>query len=145
MAVSKPQCGSHLPTLPMRLISRPSFNHFGNRFLCMSAVRNSRSLRRCGNAGIPVDNVHELIRRPQGPLLWKDAKRRGRIPVSPSKWALVSHDKRHAKSSGNYHRVPGGTGRLVVLGQSSPAASVKAAPALTRLLLRRAARICLCP
>ena len=40
---------------------------------------------------------------------------------------VVSHDERNAKGSGNYYRFPGGAGGLVVLGQSSPAASVKTA------------------
>ncbi len=131
----------------MRLIGRfPSIisdRAFGNALLLMSAASNHQFLQALWERTISVHKARGLIRRPQDPL-----ERCGKAWTNSGfsfKVAVVSHDKRHAKSSGSNHRVPWGVGRLVILGQSSPAASVKAAPALTRLLLRRATGICLCP
>src|SRR2546430_8253692 len=42
----------------------------------------------------------------------------------PFQSAVAAHDERNAKGSGNYYRISGGAGDSVVLGKSSPAASV---------------------
>src|SRR4029077_17902461 len=52
------------------------------------------------------------------------AENHRRTASSISQWRSL-HDERNAKGFGNYHRIPGGAGDLVVLGKSSPAASVK--------------------
>jgi hypothetical protein len=67
--------------------------------------------------------------------LKRAAENHRRTASSISQWRSL-HDERNAKGSGNYYRIPGGAGDLVVLGKSSPAASVK--------IRRRSRRDCHC-
>jgi hypothetical protein len=67
--------------------------------------------------------------------LKRAAENHRRTASSISQWRSP-HDERNAKGSGNYYRIPGGAGDIVVLGKSSPAASVK--------IHRRNRRDCYC-